>query len=70
MLELAEHPITLDDVSDLRHGAREAHYLKSFGGDKIEDRIQVAHLAYNAATAEMLDEIHVMLRELLKRREA
>lgn len=66
MLELANHPMTIDDVSDFRHGEREAHYLTSFGGQNIEDRLRVRHLAYNAATAEMLDEIHVMLRQLLK----
>ena len=52
----------MDDISDLSHGERFHHYLDSYGGDDINARAQAYQMAHNQATADMLDEIHAMLR--------
>lgn len=58
----------IEDVSPASHGERERHYLHDFVGktgtspDLSHEDIQIAH---NMATAEMLDEIHTMLRRLV-----
>lgn len=59
------------DVCDACHGRRLDHYLEQFGGksdgtpERNRRRGEVYDLAHQAATAEMLDEIHLMLRTLL-----
>jgi hypothetical protein len=61
--------MTLDDISDHCHGQRERHYLKNFygmTGASPDLSYEAIHGARDMATAEMLDEIHTMLRELLK----
>jgi len=59
----------LDDVSDASFGDRKAHYLKGWlrEGASMEEKITVDQMTDRMVTAEMLDEIHTMLRELLKR---
>ena len=56
------------DISDASHGERFHHYLDEYGGvgdDKTQYRIDAFELAWQSATSEMLDEIHLMLRQLL-----
>lgn len=48
-----------EDVSDTGYWERFSHYMDQYG---------LNSLARDTAVAEMLDEIHVMLRELLKSR--
>ncbi len=50
-----------DDISDASHTERFNHYLNQLGG---ATSIENLNFAYQSATAEMLDEIHLMLRRL------
>lgn len=59
--------MTMDDVCDVSFGERHQAFLKNMGGSDINKRAEVYDLAWQSAAAEMLDEIHVMLREALKR---
>lgn len=61
----------ISDISDACFGEREEHYRKQSGmyDLPIEMRQGSADHAYRMASSEMLDEIHCMLRELLKNRE-
>jgi hypothetical protein len=65
------NPTLPPDVYDACHGHRLDHYLEQFGGkpdgtpERNRRRGEVYDLAHQAATAEMLDEIHLMLRTLL-----
>jgi hypothetical protein len=58
------------DISNASHGKRLDHYLDQYGGKsdgtpaRMVKRAQAYDLAHNAATVEMLDEIHLMLRVL------
>ncbi len=59
----------LCDISDKCHGERERHYLNNFYGKtgaSPDLTYQDIEGARSMATAEMLDEIHLMLRTLLK----
>ncbi len=59
----------LDEISNTTFDERQAHYKSQWVNDcsSVEDKIWAAKHAHEVASAEMLDEIHVMLRELLKR---
>lgn len=60
----------LDDICDSDHGERQAHFkdqVSNSFSSSAEDRVWANKYGHDMATAEMLDEIHVMLRELLKR---
>lgn len=50
------------------HGEREEHYRKQLGVYDLPmgQRAPLADLAWQMATAEMLDEVHEMLRALTK----
>lgn len=60
----------IEDVSDMPHGERLRHFLKDMTGktgtspDLTQQDYDFAH---GMATAEMLDEIHFMMRELMRR---
>ena len=56
----------LSDVSSLSHGERYHHYLDSWGGEDMNRRAAISGDAAQQANAEMLDEIHTMLRHLCK----
>jgi hypothetical protein len=56
----------LHDVSDAQFGKREHNYLDQYGGKDAYRRAEVSDLAHAAASEEMLDEIHCMLRALCK----
>lgn len=58
-----------DDVSDAPFYGRVAHYRRQLHGKEatMTERIRVQPVAIEQATAEMLDEIHTMLRSLLAR---
>lgn len=55
----------LDDVCDASYGQRLQHYLNEYGGKDSALRAAAREEAHRAATIEMLDEIHVMLRRLV-----
>ena len=52
----------MSDISGLSHGERFQHYLDCYGGKEINARAEAYQIAHNQATADMLDEIHAMLR--------
>lgn len=60
----------IEDVSDMPHNARLRHFLKDMTGktgaspDLTQQDYDSAH---SMATAEMLDEMHFMMRELMRR---
>lgn len=54
----------LGDVSALSFFERQEHYLNCYGGDTIDGRMGALPFANTSASAEMLDEIHAMLRHL------
>tara|TARA_R110000772_G_scaffold45492_1_gene104210 strand:- start:2361 stop:2552 length:192 start_codon:yes stop_codon:yes gene_type:complete len=54
----------LIDVSEISFFERQRHYLDTYGGDTIDGIVGALPFANTAATAEMLDEIHTMLRHL------
>lgn len=58
--------MTIDDVSEVCHADRQAHFNRQFFGQDSdwETRVRLQDLAWKEATAEMLDEIHTMLRQL------
>jgi len=55
------------EVSGYTHGERNYHYLGQYGGKDHARRVEAMDLAWQQATAEMLDEIHAMLRHLCGR---
>lgn len=60
----------IEDVSDAPHGERFRSFLKDMCGKTgtSPDLTQADwDLAYGMATVEMLEEVHFMLRELLRR---
>ncbi len=59
----------LDEMSDASFSEREAHYRNQVCNENsnLEERAWAYKHGHQMATAEMLNEIHVMLRELLKR---
>lgn len=59
----------IDDVSGACHGKRAQHYRNQLAGPEasMAEKVQIAASADRLATAEMLDEIHTMLCELLRR---
>jgi hypothetical protein len=62
--------MTIDDISDASHGARVQIFLESMTGKTgMSKDLTMAEIEMvdRMATAEMLDEIHCMLRELLKK---
>lgn len=58
------NPTTLADISAASHGERFQHRLADFAGKDHAKRLQCYDLAWQAATEEMLDEMHAMLRHL------
>lgn len=61
--------MTIDDVSEEPHGERVRQFMNSvYGKTGMPPDLTYNDLVHcqNLATAEMLDEIHMMLRELLK----
>ncbi len=52
------------DISSASTFERQAHYLTTFGGPDPIQKLEVWDQATFAAQAEMLDEIHAMLRHL------
>lgn len=54
----------LSEVSSLSFFERQNHYLDCYGGDTIDGRLGALPYANTSAGAEMLDEIHAMLRHL------
>ena len=63
--------IDISDVDDACFGVREQHYRDQLGTavDPVITRQEFNDIAFQRASAEMLDEIHCMLRELLKTKE-
>lgn len=59
----------LNEISDVDFYERQAHYKSQWCNDNssIEAQLLAEQYGHDMATAEMLTEIHVMLRELLKR---
>lgn len=60
----------LEDVSDASHNERLRHFLKDMCGKTgtSPDLTQNDYdFSYGMATAEMLEEMHFMMRELLRR---
>lgn len=58
----------LSDISEESHNNRVRYIFKSMFGDiSNQSRYEDLRSAENLATAEMLNEIHLMLRELLKK---
>ena len=57
-------PMTLADVSAANHAERFNRFLTLFAGHDEHKRTVCHHIAWKAATTEMLDEIHTMLRHL------
>lgn len=59
----------LSDICDAGFGERRAHFMKQICPHDAPDRTRhdCDQVACSMAQEEMLDEIHVMLRELLKR---
>jgi hypothetical protein len=57
----------LDDITPARHGERMRGYIKSTHGSEALHRLTHEEVtsAHQKATAEMLDEIHLMLRTFL-----
>ena len=53
------------DISDASFGERVEHYRSRYQ-DPDSDVLMIKKLAEESANAEMLDEIHTMLRELLR----
>lgn len=59
----------LSDIGDYPHGERKRHYLMSMTGKtgaSPDLTMEDLNLAEEMATADMLNEIHFMLRTLLK----
>lgn len=56
--------LDLCDVSPASHGERLRHFLTDFAGQDQVKRMECHDIAWQAATEEMLDEIHTMLRHL------
>ena len=58
----------LDDVSAYSFYERAEHYKKQMGMYDLpmHERPKIADMAHQQVTAEMLDEIHTMLRHLIK----
>ncbi len=54
----------LSEISALSCWERQGHYLDQYGGKRMVDREAAFPIAAFAAEAEMLDEIHAMLRHL------
>lgn len=54
----------LSEISSASCWERQGHYLNQYGGKKMVDREAAFPIATFAAQAEMLDEIHAMLRQL------
>ena len=54
------------EISNASHGERTTHYLRQYAGKhaSAETRAAMLPMAENAASVEMLDEIHQMLRHL------
>lgn len=59
--------VDLSNISDAQYGERLQHYLDQFGGQDSKARMQIGDLAHQFVTAEMLDEIHTMLRYLIEK---
>lgn len=57
--------VDIGEISDLSCWERQGHYLDQYGGKRLVDREAAFPLAAFAAQAEMLDEIHTMLRFLI-----
>ena len=58
----------IGDVCDASHGERHHHFIDDLAGKtNHQRRAEVYDMAHDMASAEMLDEIHAMLRELLLR---
>ena len=59
----------LDEISDADFYERKHHYKSQMCNDDspIEEKIWANKYGHDVASGEMLNEIHVMLRELLKR---
>lgn len=55
------------ELSDASTHERLEHYLTQYGGTDIHSRLEILDIAQFAAQAEMLDEIHAMLRQLYKK---
>lgn len=58
----------VDEISDADFGERQEHYRNQWCNDQstLEEKVWADAHGHDMATAEMLNEIHVMLRELLK----
>jgi hypothetical protein len=54
----------MDDITALSFFERQKHYLNCYGGSTIDGRLEAIPFANTSASAEMLDEIHTMLRHL------
>jgi hypothetical protein len=54
----------LGDISAVSFFERQEHYLNTYGGGTIDGRMGALPFANTVAGAEMLDEIHTMLRHL------
>jgi len=63
-MEAQHNKLDLSDVSSASFFERQDHYLKGYGGSDINARLAVLPMANTAVQAEMLDEIHLMLRHL------
>lgn len=59
----------LDDISDADFDERQEHYKNQWCNERstLDELVWAEKHGHDMATAEMLTEIHVMLRELLKR---
>lgn len=57
----------LCDIGVADHGERTRQFLDDLAGKDPNRRAEVSQVARDMASVEMLDEIHVMLRELLRR---
>jgi len=69
MLKGSDHPVQLDDCSDYSFGERFYSFLDQYGGKDHNKRIQIYDIAWQAAQEEMLNEIHCMLRYLVKEKQ-
>ena len=54
----------ISEITAISCWERQGHYLDQYGGKRMVDREAAWPMAVFAAQAEMLDEIHAMLRHL------
>jgi hypothetical protein len=54
----------LSEISEMSCWERQSYYLDKYGGKRLIDREAAFEIAAFAAQADMLDEIHAMLRHL------